>query len=68
LREQRGNQNANAKLVDELAPSKITINSLAPGAIETPINTQPLNDPVKLKSCSEIFRLEDWGNRKTLPE
>jgi glucose 1-dehydrogenase len=32
----------------ELAPSKITINSIAPGAIETPINTKLLNDPVKL--------------------
>jgi len=34
----------------ELAPSKITINSIAPGAIETPINTNLLHDPVKLKA------------------
>jgi glucose 1-dehydrogenase len=33
----------------ELAPSRITINSIAPGAIETPINTKLLNDPAKLK-------------------
>src|SRR6267142_2585596 len=33
----------------ELAPLGITINSIAPGAIETPINTKLLNDPVKLK-------------------
>ena len=36
-------------LAIELAPSKITINSIAPGAIETPINTKLLNDPTKLK-------------------
>jgi glucose 1-dehydrogenase len=34
----------------ELAPFGITINDIAPGAIETPINTQLLNDPVKLKA------------------
>lgn len=36
-------------LAIELAPSRITINSIAPGAIETPINTKLLQDPVKLK-------------------
>ena len=34
----------------ELAPLGITINSIAPGAVETPINKKLLNDPVKLKS------------------
>lgn len=34
----------------ELAPFGITINSIAPGAIETPINKNLLNDPAKLKS------------------
>jgi glucose 1-dehydrogenase len=37
-------------LAIELAPSKITINSIAPGAIETPINTNLLHDPAKLKA------------------
>jgi glucose 1-dehydrogenase len=32
----------------ELAPLGITINNIAPGAIETPINTKLLNDPEKL--------------------
>ena len=32
----------------ELGPLGITINSIAPGAIETPINTKLLNDPKKL--------------------
>ncbi len=37
-------------LAVELGPLGITINNIAPGAIETPINTQLLNDPVKLRS------------------
>jgi len=37
-------------LAVELGPVGITINSIAPGAIETPINTKLLNDPVKLQS------------------
>jgi glucose 1-dehydrogenase len=37
-------------LAVELGPVGITINSIAPGAIETPINRQLLNDPVKLAS------------------
>jgi glucose 1-dehydrogenase len=37
-------------LAVELGPIGVTINSIAPGAIETPINTKLLNDPVRLKS------------------
>jgi glucose 1-dehydrogenase len=37
-------------LAVELGPLGITINSIAPGAIETPININLLNDPVKLRS------------------
>ena len=37
-------------LAVELGPLGITINNIAPGAIETPINTALLNDPVKLSS------------------
>jgi glucose 1-dehydrogenase len=37
-------------LAVELGPLGITINNIAPGAIETPINSALLNDPVKLKS------------------
>jgi glucose 1-dehydrogenase len=36
-------------LAVELGPLGIAINSIAPGAIETPINRELLNDPAKLK-------------------
>jgi glucose 1-dehydrogenase len=48
-------------LAIELAPSKITINSIAPGAIETPINTKLLNDPAKLKELLENIPLGRLG-------
>ena len=37
-------------LAVELGPLGININSIAPGAIETPINSALLNDPKKLNS------------------
>lgn len=45
----------------ELAPYNITINNIAPGAIETPINKNLLNDPVKLKSLLEDIPLRRLG-------
>ena len=45
----------------ELAPLGITINSIAPGAIETPINKKLINDPVKLKSVLENIPLKRLG-------
>jgi glucose 1-dehydrogenase len=45
----------------ELAPLGITINSIAPGAIETPINKNLLNDPVKLKALLENIPLKRLG-------
>jgi glucose 1-dehydrogenase len=45
----------------ELAPHGITINSIAPGAIETPINTKLLNDPAKLKALLENIPLGRLG-------
>src|SRR4030095_4672414 len=45
----------------ELAPLGITINSIAPGAIETPINKNLLDDPVKLNSLLENIPLKRLG-------
>lgn len=45
----------------ELAPFHITINNIAPGAIETPINKNLLNDPVKLKTLLENIPLRRLG-------
>ena len=45
----------------ELAPLGITINNIAPGAIETPINTELLNDPVKLKALLDNIPLDRLG-------
>jgi glucose 1-dehydrogenase len=45
----------------ELAPLGITINSIAPGAIETPINKKLINDPVKLKAVLENIPLKRLG-------
>jgi glucose 1-dehydrogenase len=45
----------------ELAPFGITINSIAPGAIETPINTKLLHDPVKLNALLDNIPLRRLG-------
>ncbi len=48
-------------LAVELGPLGLTINSIAPGAIETPINAKLLNDPVKLKSLVGQIPLSRLG-------
>jgi glucose 1-dehydrogenase len=48
-------------LAVELGPLGITINSIAPGAIATPINTALLNDPAKLRSLTEQIPLGRLG-------
>jgi glucose 1-dehydrogenase len=48
-------------LAVELGPIGITINNIAPGAIETPINTKLLNDPVKLNSLLRQIPLGRLG-------
>jgi glucose 1-dehydrogenase len=48
-------------LAVELGALGITINSIAPGAIETPINSALLNDPVKLKSLVNQIPLGRLG-------
>lgn len=48
-------------LAVELGPLGITINNIAPGAIETPINTALLNDPAKLRSLLRQIPLGRLG-------
>jgi glucose 1-dehydrogenase len=48
-------------LAIELAPFGITINNIAPGAIETPINKALLNDPAKLGPLLEHIPLKRLG-------
>ena len=45
----------------ELAPLGITINSIAPGAIETPLNKNLLNDPAKLAALLKNIPLNRLG-------
>jgi glucose 1-dehydrogenase len=45
----------------ELAPFGITVNNIAPGAIETPINTALLHDPSKLNALLENIPLARLG-------
>ena len=48
-------------LAIELAPQGININNVAPGAIETPINTKLLNDPEKLGALLQNIPLKRLG-------
>lgn len=48
-------------LAVELGPYGITINNVAPGAIETPINAKLLNDPAKLGALLQNIPLNRLG-------
>jgi glucose 1-dehydrogenase len=48
-------------LAIELGPLGITINNIAPGAIETPMNAKLLNDPVKLEALTRQIPLARLG-------
>jgi len=48
-------------LAIELAPYNITVNNIAPGAIETPINAKLLNDPKALEGLMSNIPLRRLG-------
>jgi len=48
-------------LAIELAPSPITVNSIAPGAIETPINAKLMKNEKKLKALLAKIPLRRIG-------
>ena len=52
-------------LAMELAPHKISVNNIAPGAIATPINTPVLKDPEEKKKALEEI---PWGRFGTPEE
>lgn len=45
----------------ELAPNKILVNNIAPGAIATPINQEVLNNPAELAKANEGIPLGRYG-------
>ncbi|HET8606215.1 MAG TPA: glucose 1-dehydrogenase [Gaiellaceae bacterium] len=45
----------------ELAPYRIRVNNVAPGAIKTPINATTLNDPQKVATLQRIIPLARMG-------
>jgi glucose 1-dehydrogenase len=52
----------------ELAAFHIRVNNIAPGAIETPINTQTLNDPEKIAALHRIIPLGRLGTPDDVAE
>jgi len=66
-----GNSNYNASksamrnfaysLALELASRELTVNNIAPGMILTPINSQVINDPARLKRAEEIIPFHRGG-------
>jgi glucose 1-dehydrogenase len=55
-------------LAIELAPFDITVNAVAPGAIETPINRELLSDPTKLNAVLANIPLKRLGQPRDVAE
>jgi len=57
----KAESNVDAQSINRTCPLGITITTIAPGAIETPINTKLLNDPVKLNALLDNIPLKRLG-------
>ena len=55
-------------LAIKLAPRKITVNSISPGAVVTPMNRHILNDPEKYKLVSEESLLKKWATPEEIAD
>ncbi len=52
----------------ELAPHRIRVNNVAPGAIATPINKATLEDPEKIKALTSVIPLARMGQPEEVAE
>jgi glucose 1-dehydrogenase len=52
----------------ELAPYRIRVNNVAPGAIETPINRATLHSPEKLAILHQIIPLGRMGHAEEVAQ
>jgi glucose 1-dehydrogenase len=52
----------------ELAPYRIRVNNVAPGAIVTPINRATLDDPEKLATLNGIIPIHRMGEPREVAE
>lgn len=52
----------------KLAPRKVTVNSVSPGAVITPMNRHILNDPDKFKLVSEESILKKWATPEEIAD
>ena len=55
-------------LAVRLAPRGVTVNSISPGAVVTPMNRHILNDPDKFKLVSEESLLKKWATPEEIAD
>jgi NAD(P)-dependent dehydrogenase (short-subunit alcohol dehydrogenase family) len=48
----------------ELAAHNITVNNIALGALDTPMDAPSKRTRIRCSSCFRRYRLGGWGNRK----
>ena len=48
----------------ELAPYRITVNNIAPVAVETPMDGPSKSTPTRWRNCSKRYRSVEWPSQK----